>query len=123
MVVVGAGPGSFTGMKVGYLIAKTINMVNNNDLEIYTINSLEILNTKTNNPVIQIASSNFYYYDKTIFSLFGLRKKIIFSKNEPKMIKKEINFDKFDEASLQKSLKRFKKESMSEVQLIYINEI
>ncbi len=112
------GPGSFTGIKISYLIAKTFALVNP-DLTFYTIDSLRLMGTQINPPLIKIAKSNFYF----LKSRFLRPDKIIFSKVDPKLVNAQINFAFFDANALQAKLNNFQKTNLDAVKLIYVNEL
>ncbi len=112
------GPGSFTGIKIAYLIAKTFALVNP-ELLFYTIDSLHLMQTPNNPALIQIAKNNFYYLKKRFLS----KSKIVFSKEQPNLAHFQINFETFDAQSLEAKLNNFQKTNLETVKLIYVNEL
>ncbi len=121
------GPGSFTGIKVSYLIAKTFALANL-DITFYIINTLELLENKETKTIIQIAKNNFYYYkEKNLFErLFNKSnkdKEIVFAKHDPKFKKQTINFNSFTDDDLEKKLLQFKQKKIEDIELLYVNNI
>ncbi len=112
------GPGSFTGIKIAYLIAKTFALINPK-LVFYTIDSLKLMQTPTEIPLIQIAKSNFYFFKPRLFRT----SKIVFSKEKPQLKNVQINFANFDANTLQAKLNIFQQTNLETVKLIYVNEL
>jgi tRNA threonylcarbamoyladenosine biosynthesis protein TsaB len=49
-IIVGVGPGSYTGVRIGVTVAKMIGYLNN--LEVYTVSSLALMASCSNNPYV-----------------------------------------------------------------------
>lgn len=64
-IIVGIGPGSYTGLRVSLTVAKTFAWTK--DIPLYTVNSLYILgsgyfNTDGKYAILNVAKKNHYYY-------------------------------------------------------------
>ncbi len=120
------GPGSFTGIKVSYLIAKTFGLSNLN-IRFYIINTLKLLEQPNQTAVIQIANNNFYFYKRRTFFERILNKnkiiEIIFSKENPQFKKQSINFNSFTDSNLESKLSSFEQKEINDIELLYINSI
>ncbi|MDT8336373.1 MAG: tRNA (adenosine(37)-N6)-threonylcarbamoyltransferase complex dimerization subunit type 1 TsaB [Candidatus Izemoplasmatales bacterium] len=49
-IIIGIGPGSYTGVRIGVTVAKMIGYLNN--LEVYTVSSLALIASHSNNPYV-----------------------------------------------------------------------
>lgn len=49
-VIIGVGPGSYTGVRIGVTVAKMIGYLNN--LEVYTVSSLALVGSHSNKPYV-----------------------------------------------------------------------
>lgn len=127
------GPGSFTGIKVSYLIAKALS-ISNFEIDFYIINTVELINESKFPGVVKISEKNFYYYEnqtssiKKFFHSFtknqkNKTEKIIFSKINPNLKNQRINFDGFYANNLEKKIDSFEKKTINEIELIYVNHI
>ncbi len=87
-IYLNVGPGTFTGIKVGYNIIQTFNLLNNFK-DIYIIDSLKLLGYNNKNPLLFISKTKVLYQEKKFF----LTKKV---KKDIKDIKNLDNFITYD---------------------------
>ncbi len=109
------GPGSFTGVKVSFLIAKTYKIFNEK-IELMVIDTLTLGKRKKVKPVVKISKNNFFYQKK----LF-LKETFKLVKEDPKFKNQEINFENFGAKDLEKNLSKFKLQNSNDIELIYMN--
>ncbi len=94
------GPGSFTGVKVGYNIVRTLLLVNPK-IKIYTISSLDLLSNKDKlHTALRITANRYVIQKKGIFTKIKDTKSI--EKYDPELI--QVGYKDFDKKTIETKL-------------------
>lgn len=93
-IIVCNGPGSFTGIRLGVTIAKTISYCK--DIPIYTINSLQIeaLDNKGHNTYAVLENNGYYEADFADDKMISSIRYVKSKKVENAIVNEEINYQK-----------------------------
>lgn len=130
------GPGSFTGIKVALNIIKSFALVD--DIKyIYTIDTLDLIRDKSkSNAALSFGKEKYYlrkynswyfkgipmqWHINALTKGFKIVKELPVEKTNKYTTKKhtEVDYDNFTKDKLENKLKKFKKEKIDKIELIY----